>query len=324
MQVSVIIPVYNAEQFVAAAIESALAQPEVAEVLLIEDGSPDNALAICTTFAEREPRVALLRHPNGENLGAGASRNLGIKHASCQFVAFLDADDTYLPGRFAEAQIAFERHPDADGIYEMVGVTYHDKGLRDRHINRIGNEHTGLVKFIHPRHLFRSLATGKFGHIHLNGLVVRREVLSQDLLFDESLIQCQDSDFLFRAASKLQLYNGGTRQVARRGVHPDNRVFDEEKNIAYKRKYLRKCIDQQFYGSMDFRANMYVIMRYILAIKSFQPVANMGRITDALRAGLSLVFIVTHPSVMVTLMKSLIHKSPPVKRIRIDSGQVVR
>ena len=79
MQISVIIPVYNAEDFVTLAVESALAQPETGEVILIEDGSPDNSLTICQELEEKYNKVRLLRHPHGRNKGAAASRNLGMK-----------------------------------------------------------------------------------------------------------------------------------------------------------------------------------------------------------------------------------------------------
>ena len=99
--VSVVIPVYNAERYVARALASALAQPEVGEVILVEDDSPDRALEVCRSLAnEHAGKVRLLRHPDGRNHGAGPSRNLGIRAARHPFMTALDADDHYLPGRF--------------------------------------------------------------------------------------------------------------------------------------------------------------------------------------------------------------------------------
>lgn len=76
MKVSVVIPVYNAAPFVRDAVESALAQPETGEVILVEDGSLDDSLTVCRALAAENDRVKLYRHPNGENCGAGASRFL--------------------------------------------------------------------------------------------------------------------------------------------------------------------------------------------------------------------------------------------------------
>src|SRR5690554_3354498 len=115
MNISVIIPVYNAELFLRKAVESALQFKEVKEVLLIEDGSPDNALSICKELTIEDNRVKLLQHPNNENRGAGASRNLGLKNASQDYIAFLDADDFFLPNRFEKDKEIFSRYEDADG-----------------------------------------------------------------------------------------------------------------------------------------------------------------------------------------------------------------
>ena len=67
MKVSVVIPVYNAENFLETAVESALSQPEVAEVLLVEDKSPDNSLTVCKRLTQKYPNVRLLQHSDGKN-----------------------------------------------------------------------------------------------------------------------------------------------------------------------------------------------------------------------------------------------------------------
>ncbi len=85
-EVSVVIPVYNAVPYVRQAVESALAQSQVREVLMVEDGSPDNALEVCRELAAEYPRVVLLRHPNGENRGAGASRTSAFWRSSISTV----------------------------------------------------------------------------------------------------------------------------------------------------------------------------------------------------------------------------------------------
>jgi len=121
-RVSVIIPVFNAARYLACAVESALQQPEVGEVVLAEDGSSDDSLAVAESLAARHPeRVKLFRHEDGANKGPGASRNLGLQHASCPFVAFLDADDWYLPGCFAFDREAFTADP-------ALGIVRHSLG----------------------------------------------------------------------------------------------------------------------------------------------------------------------------------------------------
>ncbi len=76
MAVSVITPAYNAGRYVARAVESALGQPQVSEVILVEDGSTDDTLEQCRWLVTTDTRVKLFRHPGGENRGAGASRTV--------------------------------------------------------------------------------------------------------------------------------------------------------------------------------------------------------------------------------------------------------
>ena len=106
MNISIIIPVYNAERFLEKAVDSALQFSEVKEILLVEDGSPDQSLEVCKKLLIKDKRIKLLQHPDQGNHGAGASRNLGLEKATGDFIAFLDADDYYLINRFdAEKEI---------------------------------------------------------------------------------------------------------------------------------------------------------------------------------------------------------------------------
>ena len=108
--ISVVIPVFNAEKYLRNAVNSALRQEEVSEVVLVEDCSPDNCLAICQELAETSPKVRLLQHPDRQNHGAAESRNLGIRSARGDFIAFLDADDYYLDDRFKVAVEILREH----------------------------------------------------------------------------------------------------------------------------------------------------------------------------------------------------------------------
>jgi glycosyltransferase involved in cell wall biosynthesis len=155
MQISIVIPVYKAEAFLQEAVASALIQPETAEVLLIEDNSPDGSLDVCRRLVESDARVRLLRHPNGENRGAGASRNLGIRSSKHEYVAFLDADDFYLPGRFEIPRQLFASQARIDGVYEAVGVHYQNDAARHRWLSAGGKELTTLTEKVAPEALVR-------------------------------------------------------------------------------------------------------------------------------------------------------------------------
>ena len=227
MQISVVIPVYNAAAFVREAVESALAQPETAEVVLVEDGSPDDSLAVCETLAAEYERVHLFRHPNGENRGAGASRNLGILNSRFEYIAFLDADDFYLPGRFATAQAVLAADPTLDGVYEAIGTHAEDPAGLEKWRARAGAEleRTTVTERIAPEDLLEALCRGEAGYFHLDGLVVRRAVFERAGLFDEHLRLHQDTAMMYKLAGVARLAPGSLEQpVAMRRVHAHNRI----------------------------------------------------------------------------------------------------
>jgi glycosyltransferase EpsJ len=89
--ISVIVPVYQAEAFLDQCVQSMLAQTERDfELLLIDDGSPDNSPALCDAYAARDSRVRVIHKPNG---GVSSARNAGLDAAAGKFVVFLDSDD---------------------------------------------------------------------------------------------------------------------------------------------------------------------------------------------------------------------------------------
>ena len=110
-QVSVIIPVRNAESFLRECLDSVLAQTlSDIEVLVVDDGSADGSRTIIDEFAGTDSRIRVLV---GASAGAGAARNLGIGHAQGEHLAFLDADDLFEPGML-ELACAKSDSDDAD------------------------------------------------------------------------------------------------------------------------------------------------------------------------------------------------------------------
>ena len=96
MRFSVIMPVYNVERYLEAAVNSVLVQTFTDfELILIEDASPDNCAAICDGFAQKDKRVKAIH--NKVNSGLGGARNTGLSAAQGEFILFMDSDDTIHP-----------------------------------------------------------------------------------------------------------------------------------------------------------------------------------------------------------------------------------
>src|SRR3954470_15736661 len=110
LPVSVVVIFKDEERFLAEAVDSVFRQTfDGWELLLVDDGSTDASGEIAREQLARRPgHVRYLRHPGGANLGTGASRNMGAARARGRFLAFLDADDVWLPAKLAE-QVALMR-----------------------------------------------------------------------------------------------------------------------------------------------------------------------------------------------------------------------
>jgi glycosyltransferase involved in cell wall biosynthesis len=117
--VSVVMPARDAERFLGEAVESVLAQTYAAwELLVVDDGSRDGTRAAAERYAAAHPgRVRVLAHPGGANRGISASRNLGAREARGALVAFLDADDVWLPHKLAEQVPLLLARPEAGVLY---------------------------------------------------------------------------------------------------------------------------------------------------------------------------------------------------------------
>lgn len=121
-KVSVIVPVYNAEKYLREAIESVLHQTYTDfELLLINDRSTDRSKEICKEYAQNDNRIILLEN-NTENHGPGPTRNIGLDHATGEFIYFMDADD-WIDKSLLETCINRMRETNADIV--QVGVEYH-------------------------------------------------------------------------------------------------------------------------------------------------------------------------------------------------------
>ncbi|NEQ25047.1 MAG: glycosyltransferase family 2 protein [Microcoleus sp. SIO2G3] len=144
--VSVIIPAYNAAQFIKRTIDSVLNQTyPYFEILVVNDGSTDNTAAVVEEIAQRDPRVLLLHQPNS---GVAAARNLGIGRAKGEFIAPIDADDLWYPTQL-QRQIAcfLSSFPSVGVVYSWsLDIDADDRTTGDFHAATIqGDVYTTLL-----------------------------------------------------------------------------------------------------------------------------------------------------------------------------------
>lgn len=259
-QVSVIIPVYNAAQYVRNAVNSALAIDCVAEILLIEDASPDNALEICRELSRNHERVKLFQHPKGENRGAGASRNLGMEKARSAFISFLDADDYYLPNRFEETKELFDE-------YIEVDFTFGTAQYENEYLLKSNNFKGMPITKYNNAPLLRLRLCGGFDAFHTNTITIKKASLRKlNHFFNTHLRLHQDTEFWLRMAYRLKGKSeqyGRTTAVVRQ--HDLNRITQKNEETEL---LLWKTIAKEFKGKrISAREKAYIFLHLNLKKK---------------------------------------------------------
>jgi hypothetical protein len=150
-----------------------------------------------------------------------------MQKSSCEFIAFLDADDYYLPGRFSVAKEIFEADPDCEGVYEVVGMYVENEiGLkRWREAGKPDHQLQTMTKRIAPGELAEALINGGSGSFHLDGFIIKRTVPEKSGYMVETLKLHQDTDFIIRTSLVASLLPGRLDEpVAAWRVHDHNRI----------------------------------------------------------------------------------------------------
>lgn len=242
MEISVVIPTYNAEEFIEKAVESALQFDFVKEVIIVEDASTDGTLAKCRSIDAKHPRVKLFQHPDKKNYGDSVTRNLGIEKAQYEYIAFLDADDYYLPNRF-DAELELFKDPEIEGVFGAIGTDFVTENGRKQYIEKFGENFLCTVFFpAEGREIFYHLITEPnfFGSsFSMIALTVKKSALENPKIrMQDHLTIAQDKEFIIRLAYHAHLKTGIIdKPVAMRTAH-DSNTITKIKN--YSIKYHQK------------------------------------------------------------------------------------
>ncbi|MBO9659300.1 MAG: glycosyltransferase [Chitinophagaceae bacterium] len=266
--VSVIIPCYNTEKYVADTIRSVLAQtyPSI-EIIVVDDGSKDSSPEVIRSFAG-DGRIKILSQPNS---GVSAARNNGLKNAKGVYVAFLDADDWMYPTNIEE-KVKILQQFTADVAYSTVEVS--DEKLSPLHLacganpNRFAEEVFNFVPS--PIHSPSSA-------------VIRRSAVEESGGFDIDLSTSADLDIWIRLSFKYKFARIEKPLVKYRLVpgsmntNVDNQIRDME-HIFQKYKHhqqadrkigrLKRAFYYSIVGNAYHKKNVFRLLKY--AIKYFK------------------------------------------------------
>lgn len=193
--VSVVIPLYNKGPYIARALNSVLAQTfQDFEVIVVDDGSTDNGAEIVRKFTD--PRIKLIQQ---ENQGVSAARNRGIEASLAELIAFLDADDEWLPG-FLKMVIGLRcRFPDAGAYATAVSTSYNGIIKRSRYRSVPSPNWEGLIT-----DYFRSAVFGD-SILLSSSVVIPRDILLEMSGFIIGVKWGEDLDLWGRIALKYPI-----------------------------------------------------------------------------------------------------------------------
>lgn len=208
--ISVIMTFLNGEKFIVSAIESAINQTyDNWELLLVDDGSTDNSSNIALHYARTYPeKVFYLEHEGHQNLGRCIARNLGIDSARGEFIAFLDADDIWLPEKLEKQLQIIKSYPEAAMIFGHTvfwfSWTGHFKDASRDHVRPLRIQPN---KLYYPPELFTLLLQTKVNTPATCSVLIRREVFDKIGKFDDSLRDIFEDVFFFgKIFHKLPVY----------------------------------------------------------------------------------------------------------------------
>jgi glycosyltransferase involved in cell wall biosynthesis len=203
VDLAVVIPCYNAQEYIFETVTSALAQdldPSAIEVIVVDDGSSDESADIVAELSKRDARLRLVRQGNA---GVAVARNIGLANvsASARFVHFMDADDVLTPHALRRLRTRLVDEPD---LVAAVGVC----SRIDSDGHRTRDAELPFVAHVATEHeVTRVLAPDRIGYWHVLPItpistpgqcLVRRSALPTDGPFDPSVVPCEDWDLWLR------------------------------------------------------------------------------------------------------------------------------
>jgi glycosyltransferase involved in cell wall biosynthesis len=193
-RVSVVMPVYNGQRYLAASVESILAQTLTDfEFIIVDDGSTDHSLAMLREYAERDGRIRIQSRPN---TGISGALNDGLAMARAELIARMDADDVAMPERF-ERQVAYlDAHPECVALGTSVELI----------------DPAGLPIGVHQSNLLhedieRQLLKGRGGSLYHPSAMMRRRAVEQVGKYRPQYNDSEDLDLWLRLAEIGRLAN---------------------------------------------------------------------------------------------------------------------
>jgi glycosyltransferase involved in cell wall biosynthesis len=245
--VTVIIPSYNDAHFLGQAVQSVLNQAWTNfEIIIVDDGSQDNTEEVAKSF--RDSRIRYVRHE--QNKGLSAARNTGLRHARGRYIAFLDADDYFLPHKLMSQVVFLEKYPQF-GLVGSGSMRVDENGV-------MVNEGIGRAHAVFPQELFIR------NRFNAHTTLIRKDWIDRIGYFDEELRAAEDWDFYCRLAlAGCLMYHTGDVVCAYR-YRSDSMSMDVEAQTKNLLRVVEKTFNGKNLTSLENQAKAYVHLRAVM------------------------------------------------------------
>ncbi len=270
-KVSVVIPAYNAERFVAKAIDSVLNQTyRDYEIIVVDDGSTDNTLEVLKSYGDK------VRYVRQSNKGASAARNTGIRHANGKYIAFLDADDVWFSQKLEKQVKVLDERPEFGLVYSNVEFPSRQNGVVQTQFD-LKRPYSG--KILSKLIVMNAIPTST--------VVARKECFEKVGLFDESLVASEDHDMWIRIATR---YDATYLEdpLMMNGLHSGSLSRDEirlqECNLAVtaKARKMQNVLGDADRVLIDRTYNEILVRLSMLYIKNGMNESARGRLRESI------------------------------------------
>ena len=227
-KVDVIIPAYNAARFLAAAIESVVAQTfKDWRILLVDDGSTDNTTDLVAPY--RESLAERFKYIKQVKSGPSAARNTAIRNSTAEFLALLDADDVWLPWRLEESLKSFEGRPQAGLSYGMIQYIDREGKTTPWEDQRQKDGEGWIAKHIYTRRVNLPCPTITF----------RRKCVEEIGPFDETMQVTEDRDMWLRIAQEYEV-RFVERVIAHYRISANSNSSDPDRMLKGQLRFVEK------------------------------------------------------------------------------------
>lgn len=308
--VSVIIPTYNCAKYICETIDSVLSQTyKDFEIIVVDDGSTDNTKEVLKPYMEK------IRYIYQKNGGRSSARNTGIKTARGRYVAFLDSDDLWIPGKLAKQVNILESNENIDFLFGDK-QRFSDDGriITSSMFVKRGYDENFFGDSLYVRDAYKKLLQGSF--IPTGTVIMKRECFDRSGLFDEA-IYAEDFEFWLRTAlfnnfaystdlwelerdregsgsknlkevylSNIRTYEKHEREfkdiLSKRNIDLNSKIRDRYRNVGYfflsdEKLLAKECLKKSLSRGFQIRTLIYWLATFlgVRFIKATQKIARI-------------------------------------------------